>query len=120
MTTPRTGIVEPWTALGTELVVDTHAVKCWIETVPPHESRPLHTHLFPWITVVLSGAAGSSLGPDGSVLTRSELKAGQVVFNGPDRLPLCHRVYNTSNSTLVMVAIELRGDPAVKPAELEI
>jgi hypothetical protein len=120
MTTSDTGTVEPWTALGTELVLDTAMVKCWIETVPPHEARPLHTHLFPWITVVLAGAAGSSLGPDGSVLSCSELKTGQVVFNGPGRLPLCHRVYNKSNSTLVMVAIELRGDPAVEPGELEI
>jgi len=99
---------EPWIDLGTELVIDQDTVKCWIETVPPGAQRPVHTHRHPWVTVVLAGAAGESLGPDGTVLSRSTVQTGQVSYNGRERIPLQHCVRNTSDSTLIMVAIELR------------
>lgn len=109
-------VVDPWVELETELVIDQPDLKAWVEVVPPGESRPAHTHRYPWVTVVLSGASGTSHGPDGEVLSQSRLATGQVVYNGVDRLPLCHYVHNTSDSTLVMVAVELRG-PGTRAGE---
>ena len=100
---------EPWVELGTRLVVDEDYVKCWVETVPPGERRPAHTHRHPWVTVVLSGASGESRDEHGELIKEVTLETGQVLLNGPDRLPLRHFVHNLSDRTLVMVAIELRG-----------
>lgn len=100
---------EPWEELGTELVVDEEYVKCWVETVPPGERRPAHTHRYPWVTVVLSGASGESRTEEHEVIKAVTLETGQVLLNGPDRLPMRHYVENLSDRTLVMVAVELRG-----------
>ncbi|WP_035847359.1 cupin domain-containing protein [Kitasatospora azatica] len=109
----------PWVELGTELLVDQPGLKCWMETVRPGETRPAHTHRHPWVTVVLSGAAGNSLGPDGEVLSKGELTTGQVVFNSGEGLPIRHAVHNTSDRTLVTVAIEIAGPWAVAEASTE-
>ncbi|WP_052848003.1 cupin domain-containing protein [Streptomyces avicenniae] len=101
---------EPWEELGAALVVDEPGVKCWIETVPPGEARPLHTHRHPWVTVVLSGAHGESLDEHGGVIKKVALETGQVLFNDGAQLPMRHRVRNLSDRTLVMVAIERRAD----------
>jgi hypothetical protein len=105
---PAEAVVEPWHALGSELIVDEPTVKCWLESVPPGESRPAHTHRHPWLTVVLSGAKGESRRPDGELIAAGEAHAGEVRYNGPDRLPFSHYLTNTSDETLVMLAVELR------------
>lgn len=102
--------LEPWEALGAPLVVDRPGVRCWIETVEPGETRPLHTHRHPWVTVVVQGAHGENLSPAGEVVAAGELVTGHVGYNGPERLPLRHCVRNTSDRTLVMVAVELRAE----------
>jgi oxalate decarboxylase/phosphoglucose isomerase-like protein (cupin superfamily) len=104
------GQLEPWQELGTDLLVNEPHVRCWIETVPPGEQRPAHTHRHPWVTIVLSGAHGDSFDADGRLIKSSRLETGQVIFNPPDRLPYRHFVRNTSQDTLVMVAIEIRDD----------
>lgn len=103
---------EPWEELGTRLLVDEERVKCWVETVPPGERRPAHTHRHPWVTVVLSGAHGESLDENGELIKAVTLETGQVVFNRGDTLPMRHYVRNLSDRTLVMVAIELRTPTA--------
>lgn len=100
--------LEPWEELGAELVVDEPGVKSWVETVPPGQRRPLHTHRHPWVTVVLSGASGESRAPDGTLLKQSTVHTGQILYNRPGPVPLRHCMHNTSDQTLVMVAIELR------------
>ncbi|WP_225846206.1 hypothetical protein [Streptomyces sp. HPF1205] len=110
---PDGDVVEPWVALGTELLVDEEYVKAWVERVGPGERRPAHTHRHPWITVVVSGAAGESRTPDGELIAVGSAATGDVRFNGPDRLPFSHYLANTSQDTLVMVAVELR-DPAAR------
>lgn len=104
---------EPWQSLGVPLIIDEPYVKCWTESVAPGETRASHTHRHPWVTVVLQGASGESLTPDGEVIETGTLKTGQIRFNGPDRLPYTHRLRNTSEQTLVMVAIELRHAQAL-------
>lgn len=101
-------VVEPWHALGSELIVDEPIVKAWLESVPPGESRPAHTHRHPWLTVVIAGARGESRRPDGELIAEGEARAGEVRYNGPDRLPFSHYLTNTSDETLVMLAVELR------------
>ncbi len=103
---------EPWEDLGTELVVDEETVKCWIETVPPGERRPTHTHRYPWVTVVLSGAYCESRDEDGVLIRNATLRTGQVTINRGDKLPMRHYVRNLSDQTLTMAAIELRGHRA--------
>lgn len=99
---------EPWQELGTDLVVDQPGVKCWIERVPAHSSRPVHTHRHPWVTVVLAGAAGESRAPDGELIDAGAARIGDVRFHGPECLPFSHYLVNTSDDALVMVAVELR------------
>ncbi|MGF1428112.1 hypothetical protein [Kitasatospora sp. LaBMicrA B282] len=99
---------EPWQELETELVVDQPFVKVWVERVPPGGSRPAHTHRHPWVSIVVSGAEGESRSPDGELLAKGAVSTGDVRFNGPDRLPFSHYLTNTSDRTLVMVAVELR------------
>jgi len=100
---------EPWEELGAELIIDEPGVKSWIETVPPGQRRPLHTHRHPWVTVVLSGAAGESRDARGELIKTSAVETGQVLFNRPDPNPMRHCMHNTSDRTLVMVAVELRS-----------
>lgn len=99
---------EPWEELGAELLIDEEHVKCWVEVVPPGETRPAHTHRNPWVTVVLSGAHGRSLDEDGELIKVVTLETGQVVYNRGDELPMRHYVHNLSDRTLVMAAVELR------------
>lgn len=106
--------LEPWEAVGAQLVVDEATVKCWIEEVPPGESRPPHTHRHPWITVVLSGADGESRTPDGTLIAAGSAVEGSVQYNR-QQLPFSHCMTNTSDKPLKLVAIELRNAPS--PAE---
>jgi len=110
---PGTDAVEPWEALGTELLIDLPGVKCWAERAGPGQTRPLHTHRHPWLTVVVSGAEGMSTAADGTVLAAGALATGTVNFNDASRLPFTHSVTNTSDRSLVMIAVELRNPPAV-------
>ncbi|AGL13737.1 hypothetical protein [Actinoplanes sp. N902-109] len=98
--------VGPWVELGVPLLIDEPSVKCWLEVVPPGESRPAHTHRHPWVTVVLSGAEAESHAPTGEVISRGEIVTGSVRYN--NTLPHSHYVVNTSDRTLMMIAIELR------------
>ena len=104
---------EPWQDLGAGLLVDEPSVKAWMEVVPPGESRPLHTHRHPWVTVVVAGGRGESRGPDGATLAAGEASTGDVRYNGPERLPYCQSMTNTSDQTIVMIAIELRNGAAI-------
>jgi hypothetical protein len=102
-------IVDPWVDLRTDLVVDERFVKCWVETIPPGESRPAHIHRHPWVSVVLSGATGESYTHDGRLMGRGEAVTGTVRFNGPGVLPYGHFFKNVSQDrTLMMVAVEIR------------
>jgi hypothetical protein len=102
--------LEPWEAVGARLVVDEPGVKCWIEEVPPGESRPPHTHRHPWITVVFSGADGESRTPDGGLIAAGTAVEGAVQFNQP-QFPFSHCMTNTSDKPLKLVAIEVRTAP---------
>jgi len=108
---------EPWEDLGVSLVVDEPTVKCWIETIPPGERRPTHTHRYPWVTVVLSGAHGESRDADDRLIKVADLRTGQVILHRPDPSPMRHYVHNLSDQTLVMVAVELRGETAGSKGE---
>jgi quercetin dioxygenase-like cupin family protein len=103
------GQPEPWVELGAELLIDEEHIKCWIETVPPGERRPAHTHRHPWVTVVLNGASCESFGEDGRLIRARTLETGQVFHNSGAELPMRHYVHNVSDRTLTMVAIEVRG-----------
>ena len=101
--------MEPWEELGVELLIDEPSIRCWIETVPPGEQRPAHTHRHPWVTVVLSGACGESFDANGQLIKSSTLETGQLIFNPPSKLPFRHYVRNISDRTLIMAAIEVRA-----------
>jgi len=100
---------EPWEELGTDLLIDEENVKCWIETVPPGERRPAHTHRHPWVTVVLSGAYGESRDEQDELIKKVTLETGQVIHNRGEGLPMRHYVRNLSDRPLTMVAIEMRA-----------
>lgn len=99
----------PWEELGTGLVLDDNDIKCWIETVPPGERRPVHTHRHAWVTVVLSGAHCESRDEHDQLIKTGTLETGQVIHNKGENLPMRHYVRNLSDRPLTMVAIELRG-----------
>ncbi|MEV7342863.1 hypothetical protein [Streptomyces sp. NPDC093544] len=100
----------PWEELLTPLCLDTPLVKAWVEKVPPGGSRPLHTHRKPWTTVVLHGAKVRSVGADGKVIREGELPDGIVLYNPADQ-PLCHQMFNTGDTELVMIGIQLEFAP---------
>ncbi|WP_165914319.1 cupin domain-containing protein [Streptomyces sp. AcE210] len=83
-----------------------------METVPPGEQRPAHTHRHPWVTVVLAGAHGESSDEGGELIKTVTLETGQAVHNRGESLPMRHNVHNLSDQTLVMFAIELRTPTA--------
>lgn len=103
-------LAEPWEELDADLLIDEDHVKCWIETVPPGQRRPTHTHRYPWVTVVLSGAHSESLDEHDLLIKAGTLEQGQIVYHRRDGLPMRHYVRNLSDQTLTMVAIELRGE----------
>jgi beta-alanine degradation protein BauB len=106
-------VEEPWESLGVPLLVDRPDVKCWMEVVEPGETRPVHTHRHPWVTVVLEGAAGDLLAPDGSLIQAGRSCSGDVGYHGAQELPASHCVRNTSDRRFVAVAVELRNPAPV-------
>jgi hypothetical protein len=101
-------VEEPWESLGVPLLVDLPGIKSWMEIVEPGETRPLHTHRHPWVSVVLEGAAGELLAEDGSLIQAGESRAGDVGYHDARELPACHCVRNRSDRRFVAIAVELR------------
>ncbi|NYI04672.1 cupin domain-containing protein [Allostreptomyces psammosilenae] len=113
--TERTGtnglppeLLEPWAELGVELLVDEPHVKSWMEVIKPGAAHPTHTHRYPFVTVVVAGGEGRSWTPDGELIQRMTLRAGEARYSGAEILPLRHHMTNASDSEIVLVTVELR------------
>jgi hypothetical protein len=94
--------------VGTSILFENDRVRVWEDGAGPGETRPLHVHRRPYITVVIGGEEADNLGEDGSLLRRFEgLTPGQAHYVGPDDLPVVHALRNTGSTEVTIRIIEL-------------
>ena len=94
--------------VGTSVLFENDRVRVWKDFASPGETKPLHVHRLPYITVVIAGDEADNLGEDGSLLRRFEgLTPGQAHYVGPKDLPAIHALRNTGSSEVTVLIIEL-------------
>lgn len=98
----------PCVELGVEPLVCEPGVTSWLERIPQGETRPLHTHTLPWLTIVVAGGIAEVLGPDGSSREEITLTTGQVKFNPlPTGGEVRHALRNTGKTDLILAAVQV-------------
>ena len=96
--------------VGTSVLFENDRVRVWRDSAGPGETKPLHVHRLPYITVVISGEKAENLGEDGSLLRQFEgLTPGQAHYVGPTDLPVVHALRNTGSAEVIVLIIELLG-----------
>lgn len=94
--------------VGTSVLFENDRVRVWKDGAAPGETKPLHVHRLPYITVVVAGEKADNLGEDGSLLRRFEgLVPGQAHYVGPGDLPAVHALRNTGSVEVTVLIIEL-------------
>jgi hypothetical protein len=102
--------------LGTNVLFENEQVRVWEDRAGPGETKLLHVHHRPYITVIIAGERGETVGEDGNVLRPFEgLEPGQVYPTGPDELPATHAMRNTGRSELAVLIIELLTEVRTQP-----
>ena len=74
--------MEPDENLGTRMMLENDRVRVWEHRVPSGGTGPMHLHRRPYLSVVVQGSTGETLGPDGDVLEHFELTPGYRSDNG--------------------------------------
>jgi hypothetical protein len=83
-------------------------VRVWEDRAQPGETKHLHVHRRPYITVIIAGEQGETVAEDGAVQQRFDgLVPGQVHPVGADDLPLVHAMRNTGSTELAVLIFEL-------------
>jgi hypothetical protein len=81
--------------LGTRVMLENESMRVWEHHIPAGTTGHLHLHLRPYISVVVRGQRGETLGGDGDVLEDFDLQPGNVFWFGTERLPEPHALRNT-------------------------
>jgi beta-alanine degradation protein BauB len=90
------------------ILFENDRVRIWEDKAGPGETKPLHVHNKPYVTVILAGEQGETVGEDGRTLRTFEgLEPGQSHPTGPEDLPAVHAMRNTGSSELSVLIIEL-------------
>jgi hypothetical protein len=94
--------------VAASLLFENDRVRVWDDRAAPGETKDLHVHRRPYITVIIAGEQGETVGDDGTVQRRFEgLTPGDAHHVGADELPAVHAMRNTGSSELAVLIIEL-------------
>lgn len=94
--------------LAASVLFENDRVRVWDDRAEPGETKHLHVHRRPYITVVIAGERAENIAEDGSLLRRFDgLTPGGAYYVGPDELPLVHALRNTGSTEVAVVTIEL-------------
>jgi hypothetical protein len=94
--------------VGTSVLFENDRVRVWQDHAGPGETKPLHVHRRPYITVVIVGDEADNLGEDGTLQRRFEgLTPGQAHYVGSNDLPIVHALRNTGSTEIAILIIEL-------------
>jgi hypothetical protein len=94
--------------VAANVVLENDHVRVWDDRAGPGETKHLHVHRRPYITVIIAGERGETVGEDGSVQRVFDgLSPGQIHYTGPDELPAVHAMRNTGPNELAVLIIEL-------------
>jgi hypothetical protein len=90
------------------ILFENDRVRVWDDRAAPGETKDLHVHRRPYITVIIAGEQGETVGEDGTVQRRFEgLTPGDAHYVGAEELPAVHAMRNTGSSELAVLIIEL-------------
>jgi hypothetical protein len=93
--------------IAASILLENDRVRVWDDRAGPGETKHLHIHHRPYLTVIIAGERGETVGEDGKVLRPFEgLNPGQIHYTGPDELPAVHAMRNTGRSELSVLIIE--------------
>jgi hypothetical protein len=94
--------------VGASLLFENERVRVWDDHAGPGETKQVHIHRNPYITVIIAGQRGETVGEDGTVQRRFEgLRPGEAHYVGPDELPAVHAMRNTGSTELEVLIVEL-------------
>jgi beta-alanine degradation protein BauB len=93
--------------LGTGLILENDRVRIWEHRVPSGETGPTHLHRRPYLSVVVRGTSGDTVGPDGAILEHFTLGPATVFWIGDKDLPETHALRNTGDDEILIVTTEL-------------
>jgi hypothetical protein len=94
--------------IAANVLFENDQVRVWDDRAGPGETKHLHVHRRPYITVIIAGERGETVGEDGAVQRPFErLAPGQIHYTGRDELPLVHAMRNTGSAELSVLIIEL-------------
>jgi len=96
--------------LAARVLLENDRVRVWEDRAGPGETQHLHIHRRPYITVIIAGERGETVGEDGATLrTFDGLVPGQAHYVGGEELPAVHSMRNTGSTELEVLIIELLG-----------
>jgi oxalate decarboxylase/phosphoglucose isomerase-like protein (cupin superfamily) len=94
--------------VASSILLENERVRIWDDRAGPGETKQVHVHRNPYITVIIAGERGETVGEDGSVQRRfDDLTPGQAHYVGPDELPAIHAMRNTGSTELAVLIVEL-------------
>jgi hypothetical protein len=94
--------------VAARVLFENERVRVWDDRAGPGETKHLHVHRRPYITVIITGERGETVGEDGNAQRRFDgLTPGEAHYVGPDELPAVHAMRNTGSTELAVLIIEL-------------
>jgi hypothetical protein len=93
--------------LGTKLISENERIRVWEHRVPPGETGPMHLHRRPYLSVVIGGSSGDTIGPQGEVVKHFSLVPGMTIWYGDETPPETHALRNTGDDEILIVTTEL-------------
>lgn len=97
--------------VGSKLASETHALRVWHLTIPPHSRFGFHAHVLDYFWTTLADGHGRSHYADGTVKDVT-YKAGDtkhLTFAKGEGMQ--HDLENTGDSDLVFVTVEFKDSP---------
>lgn len=94
--------------VAASVLFENDRVRVWDDRAGPGETKHLHVHRRPYITVIIAGERGETVGADGAVQRTFEgLRPGEVHHTGAGELPLVHAMRNTGSTELAVLIVEI-------------
>ena len=97
----------PTNPIGDKLLLENDRVRVWEDIVAPGLEQAVHTHAYPYISVMVTPAHGEIVDSEGLVLYAVDREPGETRWFGPDRIPLTHTLRNLGSEEIRVVVIEV-------------